>query len=66
MSAKEDLDHILTTKIVLPYKDRIHAGINECLRKHFQMFMINIESIDCDRLFGSLSLHENKLRKLNF
>ena len=66
VSSKEELDHALNNISGLICEDKHHAGVNEHLLQCSQMLMINIEIMCCDRLFGSLCLHENKLRKINF
>ena len=66
MFLKEEINHALTNILGLTCQDRLHAYIDEHLRQCSHMVVINIESMDCDVLFRSLQLHENKLRKLNF
>ena len=64
MSAKQELDHVLTSILGLITNVRLNVCINGYLRQNCRMVMTNVERIDCDKIFGSL--HEVKLRNLDF
>ena len=66
MSAKEELDHVLTSIFGLTREEKKHADYNNNPHQFSQMVVINIEIMCCNRLIGRLRLHEGKLRILNF
>ena len=66
MSAKQELDHVLTSILGLTTNDRLHVCTNEHLRQCSRIIMTNVDSIDCDKLIGSLNHPEDKLRNIEF
>ena len=66
MSAKQELDHVLTNVLGLTPNDRLHVCIKEHLRQHCRTIMTNIENMTCEKWLLSLNYNEEKLRNFEF